>query len=211
MSERTDRVKNQITLWNKRSLKDGLATAMCSDFSEAEARLADKTQNEVISRILKMVPRFNIGLEVGCGFGRLSVKWLEYADRLVAVDVSEGMLRKLPKLPSLHPIIADFVNLPLKVGVFDAIFISNTLGHLDEDSDLLASISEINRVSSPNCVLFLDEMIGQEGELIAGHYKIRNTETILSLLPDWSIFAQEFYFFGRQPHAATVCIKGYLV
>lgn len=165
MHERANRVREQILLWNKRSSKDGLTTVMCSDFSEVEARLADETQKEVISRILGVVPRFTNGLEIGCGFGRLSTKWLEHGSKLVAVDVSEGMLKKLPELPTLHPLTADFVNLPLRAGTFDAIFASNILGHLKEDTDLLAAIVEINRVSTSNCMLFIDEMIGQEGDL----------------------------------------------
>ena len=211
MSERADRIRDQIVLWNKRSSKDGLATVMCSDFSETEARLADATQKEIISRILGMVPKFTNGLEIGCGFGRLSTKWLEFGSELVVVDVSEGMLKKLPKLTTLHPLIADFVNLPLKADAFGAIFASNVLGHLKEDADLLAAIDEINRVSTPNCMLFIDEMTGQEGNLIAGHYKIRNPDTISSLLYNWSILARESYFFGRQPHVATAYMKSHLI
>ena len=209
MGERADRISEQIALWNKRSSKDGLITVMCSDFSEAEARSADETQKEIISRMLGMLPKFTNGLEIGCGFGRLSTKWLEFGSELVAVDVSEGMLKKLPKLPTLHPLIADFVNLPLKSDAFDAIFASNVLGHLKEDADLLAAIDEINRISTPNCMLFIDEMTGQEGDLIAGHYKIRNPDTISSLFSNWSIITREYYFFGRQPHVATTYTKNH--
>lgn len=56
MSERADRIGDQIALWNKRSSKDGLITVMCSDFCEAEARLANESQKEIISRILGIVP-----------------------------------------------------------------------------------------------------------------------------------------------------------
>lgn len=119
------------------------------------------------------------------------------------------MLKKLPKLPALHPLIADFVNLPLKDRTFDSIFVTNILGHLKEDADLLAAINEISRVSAPNCTLFIDEMIGQEGDLIAGHYKMRNPNTISNLFSNWSIIARESYFFGRQPHVATAYIKNH--
>lgn len=204
MKEHSSEIQEEIALWNRRASKDSLRSVMCSGFSEDEAILADQTQKAVITKMFSDIPKFNLGLELGSGFGRLSTKWLELATTLVAMDISEGMLKRLPNLPEIYPLVANLINLPLDDNTFDVIFISNVLGHLREDSSLLSAIDEVNRVAKRNCLLLVDEMVGQEGELVAGRYKIRNPGTLVGFLKNWSITSKDFYNFGRQPHAATI-------
>jgi ubiquinone/menaquinone biosynthesis C-methylase UbiE len=206
MSQSPDRISEQINLWNRRALKDGVKTVMCSDFSDAEAHQADQMQKDVIKTLID-TPKASLGLEIGSGFGRLTNDWLNYVDSIVTLDISEVMLTKMSKQPTIHPVIGDLVQLPFRGNSFEAIFVSNVLGHLNEDRDLVQAISEIDRVSTSNSTLFIDEMTGNEGELIAGHYKIRNPNTTASLLMGWGVQGRTFYNFGRQPHAATIFKK----
>ena len=71
-------------------------------------------------------------LDAGCGMGRYSAVALALGAEVVAVDMSESLLRvaQLAKTqPKLHPVEADLLHPPFKKGVFDVVYSQGVLHH----------------------------------------------------------------------------------
>lgn len=179
---------------------------MCSDFTPGQVEEADKVQKEVIADMFSSFPKAKFGLEVGAGIGRLSSCFSAQVESLIEMDLSRNMLHRIGKETRIHRLVADSGNLPFTSGNFDYVFIANVLGHINNDREILQTAQEISRVMKPGSVLFVDEMTGAEGELVAGHYKIRSPERIAELFTGWKLKHQVSYDFGPQPHSAAIYI-----
>jgi SAM-dependent methyltransferase len=93
-----------------------------------------------------------LALDVGCGTGSLFAK-LAGAFEVVGVDISIGMLRAAKgKGGGAHLIRADAEYLPLRDGIFDALFCFTVFSN---PMELGASIPELGRVLKPNAALVL--------------------------------------------------------
>jgi SAM-dependent methyltransferase len=207
MGNLENRIKKQQELWNRRATKEGPKTVMCSDFTPDLVIAADSAQKEVIKKMYSGKPKKTLGLEIGSGMGRLSSFFLDYVDSLIAMDLSRKMLDRMGVNTKIYRMIADSQNIPLTSGIIDSIFITNILGHINHDSTVVQTAVEINRITSPNSLLLIDEMTGTEGELVAGHYLIRSPERIGSLFVQWKQIEKVNYDFASQPHVATLYTK----
>jgi alkylated DNA repair protein alkB family protein 8 len=109
-------------------------------------------------------------LDLGCGTGRHSGFFLQFARRLIDLDASREMLRLNPS--SSLKIHADMTALPLRENLFDAIFSVATLHHIRTALKREQVIHEMTRMGIPNalvCVVvwrlyqkkFLLEMLSQ--------------------------------------------------
>lgn len=88
-------------------------------------------------------------LEIGCGTGEYTKHFEQNGISIVALDVSEDMLKKAQSKLSVGKttfIIADIDNLPFKKGVFDAVIGNAILHHLD----ILVALDQIKYVLKPN-------------------------------------------------------------
>ena len=71
-------------------------------------------------------------LDAGCGMGRYSAVALALGAEVVAVDMSESLLRVAESAktqPKLHPVEADLLHPPFKKGVFDVVYSQGVLHH----------------------------------------------------------------------------------
>ena len=78
-------------------------------------------------------------LEIGCGSGEISQHVAGHCKRVIAVDVSIGLLKRFQKRLEGKPataILADCERLPFKEGSFDAVYGNNILHHIELDTIL---------------------------------------------------------------------------
>lgn len=71
-------------------------------------------------------------LDAGCGMGRYSAVALSLGAEVVAVDMSESLLRVAERAatePKLHPVEGDLLHPPFKPGVFDVAYSQGVLHH----------------------------------------------------------------------------------
>ena len=96
--------------------------------------------------------RHSMLLEVGCGNGRISRPMATGNTTVVGVDISRGMLKKAIKTAeeegnqSIHYLMGDAENMPLRSEIFDACLIYGVLHHLNSPPDCL---KEVGRVLEP--------------------------------------------------------------
>ena len=71
-------------------------------------------------------------LDAGCGMGRYSMVALKLGAEVVALDLSESLLRLAeiaPSHPKLHVVQGDLLRPPLKAGAFDIVYSQGVLHH----------------------------------------------------------------------------------
>ncbi len=71
-------------------------------------------------------------LDAGCGMGRYSAVALSLGAEVVAVDMSESLIRVAERAktePKLHPVEGDLLHPPFKKGVFDVVYSQGVLHH----------------------------------------------------------------------------------
>lgn len=74
-------------------------------------------------------------LDAGCGMGRYSAVALKLGAEVVAIDMSESLLRvaEAARLnPKLHPVEGDLLRPPLKDGAFDIVYSHGVLHHTED-------------------------------------------------------------------------------
>lgn len=89
-------------------------------------------------------------LDVGCDGGTLTEKVAERArpERVVGVDISvKSLAYNLSKRPQFDVAVADAEELPFRDGMFDAIFCSEVMEHIEQPEKML---SEVRRCLAPN-------------------------------------------------------------
>jgi len=111
---------------------------------------------EAIHRELANV-RFNRSLEVGCGFGRLSMAFASHSDEHIAIDINEQALATArityPRLTFHH---AGALSLPFPDKHFDLVAAWTVLQHIRPENIETAAF-EIRRVMTPGSTLLLCE------------------------------------------------------
>src|ERR1019366_4685477 len=83
-----------------------------------------------------MIPRGafkdTLVLDAGCGMGRYSAVALGLGAEVVAVDMSDSLIRVAAAArlyPKLHPVEGDLLHPPFKKGVFDLAYSQGVLHH----------------------------------------------------------------------------------
>lgn len=85
-------------------------------------------------------------LDAGCGMGRYGAVALSLGAEVVAVDMSESLIRvaKLAKTqPKLHPVEADLLHPPFKKGVFDVAYSQGVLHHTADTRAAFAAVAAL--------------------------------------------------------------------
>ena len=119
------------------------------EFLEREARRTSKATGDGSG------VRPDVALDLGCGNGRHAELLAEQADRVVAVDVSRGLLqtareRAVERGFDVDLLQADASNLPLrKATVGLAVYVA-TLHHLPSRAARVGSLNELARVLDPD-------------------------------------------------------------
>ena len=94
-------------------------------------------------------------VEVGCGAGRLTAPMSEFFAHVHGVDVSQGMLDRVPPRPNVTLYKTNGLTLPMADGSMDAAFSSFVFQHLDSDEDAESNWREIARVLRPGGTLMV--------------------------------------------------------
>ncbi len=99
-------------------------------------------------------------LDLGCGPGQYTRVLEAHGHRVVAVDLSAGMLREATRAGIERPLRADFRRLPLAAGCALGGFASASLLHVSR-VDLPDVLAEFCRVLCPGGALFLSLKAGE--------------------------------------------------
>jgi ubiquinone/menaquinone biosynthesis C-methylase UbiE len=130
-----------------------------STFAERTAGRFDDLDVVPFSRIV----RGDLVLEVGAGTGNFLALFEEQAGPLVALDLTEGMLREARRrYPHMIAVMADGAQLPLASGSVDLVSCAQMLHHVWEPLPLL---KEMRRVVKPHGrVLVVDQVATERYE-----------------------------------------------
>lgn len=105
---------------------------------------------QLVPLLVEQLPANELCLEIGIGTGRIALPLVEAGVRMVGVDISAEMLRKLvERRPASHPevVVADATRLPFADATFGSAIASHVLHLIPTWRDALA---EIWRVVRPN-------------------------------------------------------------
>lgn len=111
-------------------------------------------------------------LDVGCGHGRLSARLRELGfERVVGVDTSAAMIaRGRTERPSLDLRTVEPGPLPFPDRRFAAALLVSVLTCIPSTADEIALIGEVQRVLRPGGLVFVSDLLLQEGERNRARY-----------------------------------------
>jgi SAM-dependent methyltransferase len=137
---------------------------------------------------------FNRSLEIGCGFGRLSMAFAEHSAHHVAVDINdEALALARSTYPNIDFRQASAAQLPFADGCFGLVSTWTVLQHI-RPTFIQQAAQEVARVSSPGGTLLLCEETR-----LAGQPEPRNTHTwhrtvgsYRALFPSFTLLSDAF-------------------
>lgn len=122
-----------------------------------------KCYKRIAEKIKAYVTEDDNVLECACGTGLLTLPMAQTCKKLIATDVSVGMLRqakkKVAKYSNTKVGKASILELPFKEGEFDVVVAANVIHLLDEPEK---AISELKRVCKPTGRIILPVYINSE-------------------------------------------------
>jgi SAM-dependent methyltransferase len=105
----------------------------------------------------------DIVVEVGAGTGNFLALFQERASHLIAVDLTEGMLREARRLfPHMVPVMADGAQLPFASGTVDLVSCAQVLHHVREPLPLVKEMRRV--VKSRGRILVVDQVATERYE-----------------------------------------------
>jgi len=134
-------------------LTESISFDRAAGYYDATRSLPDDLMAVLVSRLLAELPRDGLCLEIGIGTGRIALPLARRGVRVVGVDISLEMLRKLvDKAGASSPLvaIADATRLPFADDTFSSAVAAHVL-HLIPGWK--AAIDEVTRVVVPGGVL----------------------------------------------------------
>lgn len=139
-------------------------------------------------------PRFNRSLEIGCGFGRLSLAFAEHSIHHVAVDINNDALTLARSTyPNIDFRQASAAELPFADGYFDLVSTWTVLQHVRPES-IQRAAREVARVTSPLGTLLMCEetrLAGQPPPRNA-HTWHRTVDSYRALFPSFTLVSDAF-------------------
>ncbi|TPW16788.1 MAG: methyltransferase family protein, partial [Elusimicrobia bacterium] len=85
-------------------------------------------------------------LDAGCGMGRYALVALSLGAEVVAVDLSESLLRlaeSAPRHPGLHVVQGDLLRPPFKAGLFDIVYSHGVLHHTSDANRAFRAVAAL--------------------------------------------------------------------
>jgi SAM-dependent methyltransferase len=87
-----------------------------------------------------------LALDAGCGMGRYSAVALGLGAEVVAIDMSESLIRVAAlsrSQPNLHPVEGDLLHPPFKKEVFDVVYSQGVLHHTSDTRAAFAAVAAL--------------------------------------------------------------------
>jgi ubiquinone/menaquinone biosynthesis C-methylase UbiE len=138
--------------------------------------------------------RVKASLEVGCGFGRLSMAFADHSARHVGVDINlDALTLARTVYPDIEFYEASVTALPFGDCEFGLVSTWTVLQHVPPDY-IQNAADEITRVTSPMATLLLCEetRLAQQPVLANAHTWHRTVETYGTLFAHFSLIADSY-------------------
>ncbi|MBT3315054.1 MAG: class I SAM-dependent methyltransferase [Anaerolineae bacterium] len=137
-------------------------------------------------------------LDIGCGAGNNTLKFLEYAPSFDSdlIDLSLPMLKKAKERISaintgeVKIIQGDFREIELLDNEYDVIFAAAVLHHLRDDQDWERTFEKIYRITAPGGSIWITDLISHE------------TEAVQSLM--WERYGEYLTSFGGEEYKEKI-------
>jgi ubiquinone/menaquinone biosynthesis C-methylase UbiE len=109
-------------------LTESVSFDQAAGYYDETRSLPDALMEQLVARLVAQLPRDGLCLEIGVGTGRIALPLMRLGIRIVGVDISVEMLRKLlAKAGDLPVAIADATRLPFADRTFSAAVASHVL------------------------------------------------------------------------------------
>jgi SAM-dependent methyltransferase len=176
------------------SLPDGSVTFHERGFVAADSPSALLTRHNYetahIRKELKAL-RATQSLEVGCGFGRLSMTFAEFSSHHVAVDVNnQALFAARTAYPDISYQIASAEDLPFPTGHFDLVATWTVVQHVPPEK-IDRVCSELTRVLAPSGTLLMCEET-RDPDASGGHTWHRRVAEYEALLRPLSLLRSNY-------------------
>jgi excisionase family DNA binding protein len=108
-------------------------------------------------------------LDLGAGDGFLSMSIAKKVNKVVAIDVSKGMLQELEKkasqqgLKNIETLVTVGMEIPLEDSSMDLVCASMVLHHMEEPE---FAVKEIFRIAKPGAVIFIADFIEHKDQVL---------------------------------------------
>lgn len=123
-----------------------------------------------VGEFSKFVPKNKLVIEYGCGYGRvLNILYINDFEELIGFDFAPKMIEKGAKAyPYLDlRLLEESCIVPLENESVDAVILSTVLTCIADSSDQIRLMSEINRITKKDGIIYLSDF------LISENYKAR--------------------------------------
>jgi SAM-dependent methyltransferase len=136
-------------------LTDSVSFDQAADYYDRTRAVPDSVMAELVPMLAAELPPEELCLEIGVGTGRIALPLVEAGVRIVGIDISREMLRRLvAKRPGENPqvAVADATSLPFAEKTFGSAIASHVLHLIPGWRD---AVMEIMRVVRPGGVLLV--------------------------------------------------------
>jgi len=98
----------------------------------------------ILGRVFTEPHNSGLGLDIGCGTGQSSLALQKICPRVIGIDRSKSMLKKVSKQPGIEYVVSSGEEIPFADESFDVVTIAGSLNYLDQAK----LVGELNRVCS---------------------------------------------------------------
>lgn len=197
------------TEWDRRARRDGLARVMRASQPAALAPGVTRQTRDLVAGYLDAVTARLLrpvisALDVGCGIGRLTPVLAEHAERVVAIDMTPGMLeaagRACAGLDNVEFRRYEAQRLPWSSLRFDVAVCVWVLMHVLDDEQLATVCRGLAR-SARFLVLIEYECAGVP---VGPYSRLRSLEEYLALLPGSRLLQRRELHYGTDRSSAAL-------
>lgn len=123
----------------------------------------DEVRVEALVRRLRHA-KFRLGLDLGCGEGRLTHVLAQFCDRIVGYDISDtAVQRARVQFPHIEFGTGDLLEVVARpeilVSPFDFVAAAETLYYLQTDAEREEAVSGLARLGAPSCLFFVSVIV----------------------------------------------------
>ena len=127
-----------------------------SHSKEYAEKIGNKSQLDEIEQFSKHLPSGAKVLDLGCAAGRDSHIFAEKAFDVIGIDFSQKLIDiAIKSFPSIKFVRANMLDLPFEDGIFDGVWASACLVHLDDKEQVKNALLEIDRVLTTGGFLYV--------------------------------------------------------
>lgn len=157
---------------------------------------------------LDALPKGSLLLDIGCGNGRNAVYAEKVGLKVVAIDISSGMIQKaIGKTSAATYVLADACRMPFESARFDAVIAIAVIHHIETQEGRLAALKEVGRVLRPGGIALVG-VWAREQERLGGKHDANGDAWVDWKLPGGAAEKRFYHLYTEKEFRDAIVAAG---